>query len=119
MSADNGYVIRKTVEKKFALQEYSASADNYPPVTEAMMVFDTLEAACLAYAEIENQPNSIIEYGLSIRVNYPFPESELELVTDGVTCQGCGTVRDSSWLGKAHACWKNDDGTYEEGGTFQ
>ncbi len=36
-----------------------------------------------------------------------------------VQCQGCGAIRDGSWLGKAHACWRNEDGTYEEGGTFQ
>jgi hypothetical protein len=37
----------------------------------------------------------------------------------GVQCQGCGAVRGGSWLGKPHACWRNQDGTYEEGGTFQ
>lgn len=34
-------------------------------------------------------------------------------------CQGCGAWRGISWLGKGHACWRNEDGTYEEGGTFQ
>ena len=36
-----------------------------------------------------------------------------------VQCQGCGVYRDGSWLGKGHACWRAEDGTYEEGGTFQ
>lgn len=34
-------------------------------------------------------------------------------------CQGCGAVRGIAWLDKPHACWRNEDGTYEEGGTFQ
>ena len=34
-------------------------------------------------------------------------------------CQGCGAYRSISWLGKAHACYRAEDGTYEEGGTFQ
>jgi hypothetical protein len=35
-------------------------------------------------------------------------------------CQGCGAVRyGSQWRDRAHACWRNEDGTYEEGGTFQ
>lgn len=38
---------------------------------------------------------------------------------DLVTCQGCGAVRDGTYLGKPHACWRNQDGSYEEGGTFQ
>lgn len=34
------------------------------------------------------------------------------------TCQGCGAVRFVA-PDTAHACWRNEDGTYEEGGTFQ
>lgn len=34
-------------------------------------------------------------------------------------CQGCGAWRGIAWLGKPHNCWRNEDGTYEEGGTFQ
>lgn len=34
-------------------------------------------------------------------------------------CQGCGAWRGIAWLGRGHACWRNEDGTYEEGGTFQ
>lgn len=46
--------------------------------------------------------------------------SDEALDIDGlVVCQGCGAVRGMSWLGKPHACWRNEDGTYEEGGTFQ
>lgn len=44
---------------------------------------------------------------------------ECEVGQGLVTCQGCGAVRAGSWLGKAHACWRNEDGSYEEGGTFQ
>lgn len=37
-----------------------------------------------------------------------------------VTCQGCGAVRYGlRWLNQPHACWVNEDGTREEGGTFQ
>jgi hypothetical protein len=36
------------------------------------------------------------------------------------TCQGCGAVRyGSHWRDRAHNCWRNEDGSYEEGGTFQ
>jgi hypothetical protein len=38
---------------------------------------------------------------------------------DGVICQGCGAVRGMSWLGKPHACHRNEAGDLEEGGTFQ
>ena len=34
-------------------------------------------------------------------------------------CQGCGAWRSISYLGKSHACWRAEDGSYEEGGTFQ
>lgn len=34
-------------------------------------------------------------------------------------CQGCGAWRSISWLGKAHNCHRAEDGSYEEGGTFQ
>lgn len=34
-------------------------------------------------------------------------------------CQGCGAYADISKLGEPHNCHKNEDGTYEEGGTFQ
>lgn len=37
-----------------------------------------------------------------------------------VTCQGCGAVRYGlRWLDQPHACHRNEDGSYEEGGTFQ
>ncbi|MGZ4745686.1 MAG: hypothetical protein ACXVYY_01250 [Oryzihumus sp.] len=38
---------------------------------------------------------------------------------EGCTCTGCGAVRSVRWLGKPHNCWRNEDGTYEEGGSFQ
>ena len=47
------------------------------------------------------------------------PDDDVYAVPDWVQCQGCGTVRAGVWLGKAHDCWRNEDGTYEEGGTFQ
>ena len=34
-------------------------------------------------------------------------------------CQGCGQYASIRRLGQAHNCWRNEDGTYEEGGTFQ
>lgn len=34
-------------------------------------------------------------------------------------CTGCGAYADISKLGEAHACHRNADGSYEEGGTFQ
>ena len=34
-------------------------------------------------------------------------------------CQGCGAWRGIAWLGKPHNCHRAEDGTYEEGGTFQ
>lgn len=34
-------------------------------------------------------------------------------------CQGCGEYRSTRWLGMAHACHRAEDGSYEEGGTFQ
>jgi hypothetical protein len=34
-------------------------------------------------------------------------------------CQGCGRYSDAARAGDPHNCWRNEDGTYEEGGTFQ
>jgi len=34
-------------------------------------------------------------------------------------CQGCGMWASIRRLGEPHACHRNADGTYEEGGTFQ
>lgn len=42
--------------------------------------------------------------------------------SDGITlcqCQGCGMYADISKLGEAHNCYRTEDGSYEEGGTFQ
>lgn len=51
---------------------------------------------------------------------YDIDDDNLDsMFDDAVTCQGCGTVRSIAWLGKPHACWRNEDGTMEEGGTFQ
>lgn len=49
----------------------------------------------------------------------PLPKRTTPSADDLVQCQGCGAVRGGAWLGKAHACWRNEDGSYEEGGTFQ
>jgi ribosomal protein L32 len=34
-------------------------------------------------------------------------------------CSGCGTYRHIKWIGSPHACWRDENGSYEEGGTFQ
>lgn len=34
-------------------------------------------------------------------------------------CQGCGAWASIKRLGDPHNCHRNEDGTYEEGGTFQ
>ena len=36
-----------------------------------------------------------------------------------VQCQGCGHVSYTARRDQAHNCWRNEDGTYEEGGTYQ
>ncbi len=68
MSADNGYIVRKNEAGKFVLQEYSASADDYPPINaKGAMVYDTLGAAVLAYERLDDSTN-YIEYGLRVQV---------------------------------------------------
>lgn len=34
-------------------------------------------------------------------------------------CQGCGAWASISRLGEPHNCHRSEDGSYEEGGTFQ
>jgi hypothetical protein len=67
MSADNGYIIRKTKDGKYALQMYFASADSYPPVEDARPeeIFDSVEAAVAAYDKMEDEHGFVSEYGLS------------------------------------------------------
>lgn len=75
MSADNGFVIRKNVEGKFVLQEYCASADEFPPI-ERGISFDTLEKAVLAYAKTEAEYASEgypVEYGLRVYIDEVTP----------------------------------------------
>lgn len=36
-----------------------------------------------------------------------------------VQCQGCGRYSGVARIGDPHNCWRNEDGSYEEGGTFQ
>lgn len=38
--------------------------------------------------------------------------------TDVVTCSGCGAYRGVRAYGRTHYCFRNEDGTLEEGGTF-
>lgn len=67
MSADNGYIIRKNENFKFVLQEYSASASEFPPI-EMGRSFDSLEEAVLAYESIVDDEYTVVEYGLTIKV---------------------------------------------------
>lgn len=72
MSADNGFIIRQRNDGEFTLQEYSASADDYPPIYDATPeeVFPTLEAAVMHYAEMQQKAEEagtyLSEYGLSV-----------------------------------------------------
>lgn len=69
MSADNGFIIRKNEDGKFVLQEYGASADDYPSINHPRAeVFDTLEEAVLKYEKIDEQSWYPIEYNLTVRV---------------------------------------------------
>lgn len=68
MSADNGFIIRKSSDGKFALQEYCASADEYPDVDGAAWVFDRLEDAIIYYEELEETSIFPSEYGLTVRI---------------------------------------------------
>lgn len=47
------------------------------------------------------------------------PENGYDPPPELVQCQGCGAIRGSASIGMSHACHRNADGTYEEGGTFQ
>lgn len=78
MSADNGFVVRKDTRGNFVLQEYSASADYFPPINSPRAeLFDTLQDAALRYSEI-SQTGHIIEYGLSIHINEETPDGILD-----------------------------------------
>lgn len=82
MSADNGFVIRKDIRGKFVLQEYSASAENYPPINSPRAEkFDTLQDAALRYSEI-SQTDYIIEYGLNIYIDSVTPDGILDAAPD-------------------------------------
>lgn len=76
MSADNGFILRKSAPNKYTLQEYNASADEYPPIDKAAMVFDTVEAALRRYEEIETSAYTV-EYGLSVRIKDITPPSQI------------------------------------------
>lgn len=47
------------------------------------------------------------------------PERDELAWTDPVQCQGCGHVSYTAKVNDPHNCWRNLDGTYEEGGTYQ
>lgn len=65
MSADNGWILRKNINEKFVMQEYNASADDFPPINEPQaFIFDTV-AEALTWFETTD-PYS--EYGLTVRV---------------------------------------------------
>lgn len=71
MSADNGYLLRKNKHGEFVLQEYCASADEPPSIDSAPenMRFKDVEAAVLAYGELEAREGMMIEYGLSVQID--------------------------------------------------
>lgn len=76
MSSDNGLVIRINKAGKYVLQEYSASADDYPDLESAKSgnVFDTLEEAVLASSDYDT------EYGLKIDMSIHKKEEDLTKV---------------------------------------
>jgi hypothetical protein len=45
-------------------------------------------------------------------------QADIDLM-DLCQCQGCGEYGGMAALGMSHACHRAEDGTYEEGGTFQ
>jgi hypothetical protein len=69
MSADNGFIIRRRNKRQFVLQQYSASAEDYPNINNPRSwVFDSLIDAVMKYTEITADPNFICEYGLTIKI---------------------------------------------------
>lgn len=98
MSADNGFVIRKDTRGKFVLQEYSASADNYPPINSPRAEkFETLQDAALRYSEISQKPGYIIEYGLQIFIDQVTPDGLLDDVPE-VPEKNTGPTEDQLYL---------------------
>lgn len=66
MSMDNGFVIRKSPEGEYVLQEYSASAEEFPPIEKGRMRFSTLDEAIKKYMRLEAESSyGLCEYGLS------------------------------------------------------
>lgn len=84
MSADNGFVLRKVALNKYALQEYSASEDEYPAIERAVLIFDTVEAAVCMFEEIESDPSYMVEYGLTVRIKGVTPPTEKENTVDEI-----------------------------------
>ncbi len=72
MSMDNGFVIRQIDPDVFVLQDYSMSADEYPPLTQYDWRFTTLEDAVQHYASMEAEAFEygypLSEYGLSFQL---------------------------------------------------
>ena len=77
MSADNGLIIRINKAGKYVLQQYFASADDYPDLEGAKddEVYDTLEEAVLAAAEFDT------EYGLKIDLKKSKKEDPTKMET--------------------------------------
>lgn len=98
MSADNGFVIRKDTRGKFVLQEYSASADYYPPINSPRAEkFDSLNDAAMRYSEIV-QTGHVIEYGLNIYIDEPTPDGILDEAPDIPDTDEPGFVEDPLFL---------------------
>lgn len=71
MSADNGYILRKSEGGEFVLQMYFESADEYPDIATGTMRYNTLDEAIEAYEDMAKDPYWICEYGLDVRIEKP------------------------------------------------
>lgn len=69
MSADNGFILRRTPDNKYVLQQYSASSETLPSIKHGVLVFGDLKGAIDTYEEMQNQ--MIIEYGLTVKIKEP------------------------------------------------
>lgn len=70
MSADNGYMIQRTEDGRFALQMFfmSADCDPNPKSAKDSELFDTLGAAMHAFVDILAS-GVVCEYGLYVNVS--------------------------------------------------
>lgn len=68
MSADDGWVLRfDPNDKKYVLQQYFASDDEFPDVAKGELRFDRMEDAVRSYQKQED-PSYPSEYGLSVQI---------------------------------------------------